>query len=322
MKKFLLRCLGFFAVLVIVAQVVGYVMDDFFGDFNNKRLDHRAPWIFQQEGQELDYVVLGSSRALNVIDINTIDSTLGTTGMNIASSGSSPAQNYLFLRRFHEHGNSFNTVIMNVDWSNFHSDSAYSYPFSDYAFMPLMSEGWVADIYYDEVSLWKYATWRTLPMMKYAEFNNKYPMWESLRHRHYEYSNELWDSTRGSHLLFDSVRNFWAMNPGSIHYFSDADEVDLKYFYTIADWCKEKNIQLICTTSPYTAYYMKKRDASPNFRGIDSVCRLKEIPYYNHSLIPLSRRKGVFRDHTHLNGHGGRKYSVYLAKVLRAEGVI
>ena len=88
---------------------------------------------------------------------------------------------------FHEQGNTFNTVIMNVDWSNFHSDSAYSYPFSDYAFMPLMSEGWVADLYYDEVPLWNYATWRALPVMKYAEFNNKYPFWESIRNRNFEY---------------------------------------------------------------------------------------------------------------------------------------
>jgi len=320
MKKFLLRTAAFTACFVLLAQVLGWLGDEEFGDFNNKHLDHRAPWIFQQHNQELDFVILGSSRALNILDVATFEQVSGKKGINIASAGSGFAQNYLHLRQFAEQGNTFNTIILNVDWSGFHSDSSYSYPFSDYAYMPLFEEDWIEDIYYDEVPLHSYLTWKTLPVMKYAEFNENYPIYQTLQNRDYVYQNAVWDSTKGSQLLFDSVANFPAKDTLKLSF--KPDPIDAKYFGMIVEYCKENNIKLLLYTAPYYEGYFVTRDCSEVFVGLDSVARANDLNHFPHYYNPIGIEKHLFRDYTHLNGEGAMRFSREFAEELVAIGAL
>lgn len=320
MKKFVIRTCIFVACIIVVFQVLGRMWDHHFSSFDNRYVDHKSPWIFQHQDQQYDYAIMGSSRALNVLDVLSIDAINGTRGVNIATAGSNFAANYLILQKYWEQGNRFNTLILNVDYSAFHADSSYSYPFADYAFLPISNVDYVDDIFYDQLPTWKYCMWKVAPFAKYVEYSSHYPFYDNIRYYGVRYENAVLDSTCGSDLLFDEEPEF--PEKTKIKRFLNPDEEDLKYFEKIIAFCNANEIKLVLYEAPYYEELYEYRNYEEISDSIGIMAADRGVVYYGLGRHPLSKDRSNFKDYTHLNGDGALKFSTSFAEMLKRDGLL
>jgi hypothetical protein len=320
MKHYIIRSGLFSLVLIVLFQVLGYVFDAQFSDFKNRSLDHRASWIFQQKDQQLDIVVLGSSRALNIIHVPTLEKDLNIKGVNVATSGSSLAQNYLILRQFFEAGNSSKTLLLNLDYSALTSDSSYTYPFQDYAFLPRFSEAWVSEVYKDEIPATKYWLWKIAPFLKYVEFNDRYPIYQTFANRNKGLDMAALDSTKGSELLFDVVQKFDTMELRKPVF--EPHQSDLDYLNKIVELSAQYDCQIVLYSPPFHQNILSTRDDSEIKKGIEDLAKQLGLPLYYKSESHMSGQDAMFKDNSHLNGAGALIFTREIGAELRAAGLL
>jgi hypothetical protein len=317
MKQFVIRIGLFLALIIVLMQALGLMLDSHFSKQTSKQLDHKSNWIFQQEDQSLDFVVLGSSRALNILDVLTMEEASDKKGINLATEGSSLAGNYLIFERFMRN-NTTDVVILNLDYSALHSDRSYSYAFADYAFAPLFSDDTVSAIYYDEIPTFKYYLWKVAPFMKYAEFNEHYPFYENVTNPDYEYRNHVLDSTKGSQLLYDpNYKNFNDRDTVTID--PTPNHIDLKYLQRIASFCNKRDIKLITYCSPYPAEIFQYSDFASQSEVIVKLAKELKFTYLDFSHNDIGKTRRYFRDWGHLNAQGALLFSKMLTLKMQDE---
>lgn len=275
-------------------------------------MEDKPFWVFTKTNQRYDYAIGGSSRAYNNADVITIDRALGRKGINIAFSGSGLAENYLTLYLFLKQGNKIKNYILQLDdWSLINPDSSFSYPFHEYYFFPYMNDGEVCTTIRENRPYIKYLVWKYLPFVKYSEFNNIFPLQNSLKR-----VPPVFDSLMGTGLLADRHKDDHDMNGEGRVMEHKLFRSNLKYLGKIIDLCKKENIGLYFYTAPiYNKFFEKlKRDECQ--ACVDSVIAGNKVRYFDFTLDPHFRDTALLYNETHLNMPGTILFSGILADSL------
>jgi hypothetical protein len=158
----------FFLILLIIA----FVADGYLGKKYSSNPAINANWVWQMQGQNLDYAVMGSSRVKSGFDVACIDSLTHKNGLNIGDHGIGIAEQYLLVNKFLR-ANKTKYLLLQVDYAAQNSED-YSYPFHDYNYFAYLGDTAVSRVMADKTGNIKYLFWKYIPGYKYAEFNSEY----------------------------------------------------------------------------------------------------------------------------------------------------
>ncbi len=316
MKKFLVQIALFVGIGIVLLNLVGWALDWHYGKLNNKYIKHKANWVFKKSGESYDYAVLGSSRAFNVVDINTIDSISGLSGINLGSGGAAYSQCYVLLEMFLRK-NEIKSLLLCLDYPSLNSDISYSYPFSDYAFLPQFEDDVVEEAFYDEVPLHKYFMYKFIKGSKYIEFNEKYPSYKNFLKVGKEENYEKLEKSMGTSLVDSSQLRDSAQNiTGRINPNFSVNPTDEKYLMKILSLCKRNNIRVAAYSAPYVrSFYLNKGYPAVQQkigRYTDSIGLL----WKDFTSSPLAAENSLFADKSHLNSRGAKLFARELAPLI------
>lgn len=270
--------------------------------------DHKQSWILNKTDEKYDYAVLGSSRVLNMVDIRSLDSAYGKKGINLGTSGTCYAENYILFSEFISK-NQVSTLILNVDEYSFNSEKSFSYPFHEYEFLNLSDK--YDEVFKDYIPGWKYYAWKVLPILKYSEYNHQY--------RLDYFPQEALNTTLGSELLADSSAHDNNIENKTSQ--SEMSQTDQKYFLKIIGLCDTKNINIILITTPLYTPANQARSVKPFLSYVNSISRSKNIPYYSFENLINSTDLRYFNDNTHTGSKGSIEYSKNLGTRLKSDKI-
>ncbi|MGW8121961.1 hypothetical protein ACV07N_04815 [Roseivirga echinicomitans] len=298
MKKFILLMTIFSTFVVLINYPMSYFLD------REYSLEKKQNWILSLKGNDYGYAVLGSSRVYNVFDINTFSACSNSQGVNIGSSGSSYAENFLLLREFLK-WNTIETLYLNVDEFSFNSDISYSDPFKEYIFLPMFSDNEVREIYADYLPSWKLTLWKWLPLTRYIEFNTKIK---------FESDFEIsWSDTGGTQLVEGDMEAVIDDDNEVKQY--DIDLRDDKYFRAILELCRNKDIEIILIKTPiFDSFYEKVDGTDLVNEYVNSVVNELGIQYFDYKGFFDSSNSDYFEDLTHTNSLGSVTYTKLLCE--------
>ncbi len=268
----------------------------------NFNTENKQNWVLKISDYNLDYAITGSSRVAYVIDVKSLDSTYNKKGINIGTSGSCFAEEYLVLSEFISK-NKISTLVLNTDELSFDSKKGYKYPFHDYEFLHLFDN--YNDVFFDYIPKWKYYLWKIIPITKYIEFNQRF----TIRNQ------SLQDNNMGSNLVNDTKQYKLLFLKGRQ---SQIKEMDAKYFFKIIDLCGRNKIKVILITTPI--YCTKEETNKSNFKHyIDSVSEKLKVKYYDFDRL-IEVKRSLFNDSTHTSSEGSIIYSRNLGRQLKIDG--
>lgn len=294
MYKFIKNTIYFILFIIALSYPLSIFITSNFNSYSKQN------WVLKIKNYNLDYAVLGSSRVYNMIDINSLDSTFKKKGINLGTSGSAYAENYIILSEFISK-NKISTLILNTDEYCFNSKNSYgSDPLHKYEFLPLFNK--YNDVFYDYIPKWKFYLWKIIPVTKYIEYNKQFNL----------DSRPLFDKNMGSNLMAVNTKNKKLIFKRHQTIISDLDK---KYFLKIIDLCEVNNIKLILITTPI---YNKnnKNDNSISKQYIKSISGKLNLNYYEFYDL-IKNNPDYFNDNTHTNKFGTIEYSINLGKKLR-----
>ena len=317
MKRFLKHITIFVGIGILVLNALGYALDLHFAQQNNKHIYHKANWVFKKNGEKLDYLVLGSSRAYNVLDVNTIDKTANLNGINLGESGAAYAESYVLLEHFLR-TNKTNLVLLSLDYSSLNSQESFSYPFADYAFLPQFYEDSVEPVFKDYLPIYKYWMFKYISVSKYIEFNSKYPFYDNFKNLGFQQDYANMEESKGSKLVNKNqrVEGFNVEKMEELTGKVEFNKLDLKYLRKIVQLCESNGIELLCYSAPlYKDLYLARGYENIN-NQIGLLAEDWHLEWNDYSFISLSQQKEYFADNSHLNEKGAIIFSKQLARTI------
>ena len=298
MKKFVLLVVSFSTFLILTNYPISYFFDDKYS------LDEKQSWILSLKGNDYEYAVLGSSRVYNIFDINTFSDCSNTKGVNIGSSGSSYAENFLLLREFLK-WNTIDSLYLSVDEFSFNSEISYSDPFKEYMFLPMFSDNMVKEIYADYLPPWKLTLWKWLPLTKYIEFNSEIKFKSSL--------NDSWLETGGTELVEGEMKNTILEKKEFKQYVIDPR--DEKYFKAILQLCSSKNIKTVLIKTPiFDEFFKNVQGAKEIDQYVITVANELGLQFFDYKDFFDSSNSKYFKDVSHTNSLGSITYTRLLCE--------
>lgn len=269
-------------------------------------------WAIKKEKLELDYVILGSSRAENQIDIKELNKLTTKRGLNLGRNGVGLADNYLILHHFLKK-NTTKEIILQVDQFCFNPHESFTYPFSDYLFVPFIEDSITSNVILNKSGFIKYVFWKYIPFIKYAEFNSEYKFF-SIKNDYGKNCQSNFD--KFGYSVPSTKRKFADFVNGVLidHRFKEGQLVKnkiplklepLNYFHKINNLAKSKDIKLSIFMSPIHPKFTNSRtDFLPFCERIDSLSKSMALPYYNYNSWKITNPDYFFSDFTHLNAEG------------------
>ncbi len=316
MKRFVTRSLLFLLLVYVLSIVLSWAYTVLFTD--HKSDQSKKNWVLLRSGDSCDYATIGSSRVFHMINVPLLNKLTGKKGINIGNSGSSYADNYALLLKYLER-NHIKTLVLNADEFCFNSTKHYTYPFKDFQYMPYFFEDSINLVYKENVPVWKYYLWSTVPLSRYIEFNEYYDLgslaWLTVQKQICAY-----DTTAGTELLTNlKYRKFAAADTTGIHPEKFVvDRKDLRYFYKIINLCKSKGIEVILVTPPIYCKGMYAKESRLKIaQFIEGLAKEQKLYYVNYYEAQGFCNVLYFRDLTHTNYLGTNIFTRYLAKELK-----
>jgi len=296
MGRFIKRISIFFGLLIFISYPISVFISKNFNTYTKQN------WILQTKGRTFDYAALGSSRVANIIDINTIDGICGTQGINIGTSGSNYAENLYLLDNFIKR-NKINHIILNVDEFSFNSKKSFGgYTFHYFEFLQNLGNNEYAEIFKDYIPNWKYYLYKTVPITKYLEFNDRYTL--------KTHNKPALDKNKGTNLKNNSDNAVILSKKRHI----GIDSLDVKYFNRILKLCNKNDINVILCTTPI---HSKPNPNSTYLKYIKENSMTQTFDYYSYSEIFAFTNQAYFNDATHTNIIGSLEYSKNLGEKLK-----
>jgi hypothetical protein len=302
MKKFLLKSLAF-ALILLTATIA---VSSFFSFVAQKNRQEKIFWIQSKKDQNYKFAFLGSSRVLNMVDINYLESVWGGQGINLGTAGSGLADNYLTLYSLLKNGNKVDNLFLQIDEQSLNPSQGFGYPFHENWYFDTLGSKAGDETYLDQSGKTKYLTWKYLPPVRYIEFNNPYKeLFLGLFSKKMDF-----DKSGGSELLEKKYIEKWNIRPKVWQVEDDGK----KYFEKIISLARENNINLIIYTAPYPV----ERNYNDSYKEITSyiknVASKNGLPYLDLRNTPLSKERLLFRNLEHLDKNGTLIFCQQLAQ--------
>lgn len=296
------------SLLTLIVVCLLLPLDRYYGHFYRTNLDlcNKTLWILNHQEMHFQDAFIGSSRVLNMIDLNLYHDKTGRTCINLGTSGTGFGENYLILRKFIEQGNSIDTLFVQVDIFGLDSKNRFSYPFHDYQYMPWLHEKFVQEVYKDHVPFHSYLLWKYVPYAKYLEFNNQYDLYKTVAGG-YICRESGFDPSYGSLLKGDEgLIDVRMLEETSCK----VDSIDLKYFKVLVKYALSKQIKVVLYQAPVHLDWQKtelKRDEV--LATFSTFAEQEKLPYYPFDQWPYMQEDRYFRDYTHLNKIGTSQFT-------------
>lgn len=290
MKKFILNL-----NLVIITSIIFLVIFGYFLEYRfSKDVSDRFIWQRKITNKSYDYAFIGSSRTMNMIDINLIDSVFTTEGINLGLGGVEYRTLYMVLYSFLEYqNNKIKEIYIQVDPFMLYKDSVYNKPLYDHYFYSISNNEEIYDCFDNKTKIWFY---RHFPILKYIEFNKVY----NLTHffRSFSESSPL-DKSKGSDIIYETSK----FNPTfkQTTYTSKLDIENFNYLKKILRICLENNIKPVLYTAPIYNFEEYYEVRYPDFKNLMKILsNNSKISYFDYVNI-FSQQKNMFKDIKHLN---------------------
>ena len=298
--KTLFKNIGIF---ILVLELIGYPISLYIS--NHFHTYSKMNWILKQQNLQFDYAVLGSSKIDININIKTLNDSWGGRGINIGTSGSGYAENYIVLKEFLSK-NKINKLILNFDITCFNSKLHLTYPFHDYLMLHLFNK--YPDVFYDNITIWKYYLWNIIPISRYIEFNEEFFLKDNeTKELDNTFGSELNDTrNKDFNLKFKKIR-------------IKITESDKKYFMKILQLCNDKKIKVIFIEPPiynnFFKYLFSNYASYSNFTH--SEPNQLQIKCFKYKNLINSSDSNYFYNYSHLNKQGALIYSQNLGLELK-----
>lgn len=305
MRTLILKFISFSVIILVLLKF----LDQYYTTYlsNHKNLCEKPNWILNHSNQSFDLAFEGNSRVYNMIDINLIEKKTGQISINLGLTGSNYAENYLVLDQFYKAGNRIKNLVIQIDLHSLNSNSL-SYPFHNFFYMHLMKDSIVSEVFKDYTSYYKYNMWKSIPFIRYMEFNNRFILYKMLKGGFECKKSDEFDETKGSVLV--SGRVFKSEN--SIYAYRTINKTDVKYLEKIIDFASKNKINVVMYTAPI---YYKCLPYQLNYNEIIQKARMiaanRGIHYFDFSekTNPLCKDQHNFYDDVHMNSIGVKKFS-------------
>lgn len=104
------------AKILVLLLVILTVLDLIYTSVHYQaRKRTKIHWVMNMHDQQLDYIVLGSSRVLFHVDADLINGTTGLNGYNLGDSDYELSEMHLILKKFFANGNRVKQIFLQVD---------------------------------------------------------------------------------------------------------------------------------------------------------------------------------------------------------------
>jgi len=293
MRTFLIKSFLFAAAALLAIQLVGGV----FNFLGQKNKQEKINWILSKKDQKYDFAFLGSSRVLNMVDINYLQNTWQIKGINLGTASSDFSDNYLTLYEFYKNGNHANNIFLQVDEQSLDPKQGFGYSFHEQWFFNFLGDKIVDEVYLDNSGKNKYLAWRYLPFLRYMEFNNPYKeLILGLIKKKIDY-----DSTSGSELM-DSIDHQGQGAPANKKSW-EVSPAGKKYLEKIISLAREHESNVILYTAPY---YKVHNDNLTNAIEdyIIRTAHKNSLVFLNFRNSELAQHWEYFRNEAHLDKAG------------------
>ena len=272
----------------------------------------KVNWIFAMEDRRLDFIVLGSSRAYHSVDIATVASAVNGTGVNLGLNGAAYPEVALVLERFLAR-NQVRRIALEVDPFGF-DPRWLNDQFHPYLYLPYIDEALIADGLQREFGA-RAVAWRWVPLLKYAEFNERIGLRSVLELAHHPPAE--WDEW-GSRLSAGRLSDAAVRAIRDTAYAIDAGRV--RAFERILDVAAAHGVSVTLFMAPqYTAAARAVTNRDQILAYYRDLARRRGITLLVFDDPSIEGDASLFIDGEHLNREGAMKFSALLGASLRAE---
>ena len=298
MKKFLLKCLFFFLILLVITSGCDYLIDDILKNSDNMKYKR---WRSLSEPINAEVLIVGSSRASHHVDPSIIDSILHVDSYNIGITGGPIELSDAAWKIYRSHNKKKPSLVLcNIDflWLGTYPISNMKtnyYPYyRDSCFSAVIKE------------LDPPLTELYIPGVKYIGARKL--IIDNLRR-----SNLDPDSL--TYIRKGAVLTSWKYREGSIypparHFKKSKKRVGL--LENFLGECRNEGIQVIFFKSPIQQVaYKDFSGIDRSFALIDSLAATWQIPVLDYT--DMTDDSFYYTDPMHLNYKGARLLSVRLA---------
>ena len=261
--------------------------------------------------ENYDTIVLGASHGRSAINPYKLDEKLSCNSLNVCIPNETIKDSYYLLQEA-ARTNDIKTVILDIDyqyWYGLKENNYFSTFIYDQLSLSSVKAKYFTDNLLDEdfrVALTRWAGYSYL--IKNAKSNLK----TKLTKDYFDYSIECVDNRDGGgpylgkgffyRQKLDEDSGFGEFKAISF----DADGVDketVEIFRKIVKYCKDKNIRLVCATSPITPSMLTCGDYGKVTEYFTSLCEEQDVEYYDFNLIKDDVLDFEDTDYVDYDGH-------------------
>lgn len=289
MKKFCRYILGF--VLIIVASL--YLVDFIYTEIYKRGIPrNKARYTLLLKDQTFDYVFMGSSRVENSIVTSEIEEITKKRAINLGAQGADFDDVYLFLRLLLANNNTLKNVCIQMDGSYINSIDSQILKSQ---LIPYITSNSILEDHMKENEN-DFNKLKYIPFYKYAKNDYSVGFREVLMTLVKKKSK--FDFADG----FVPLQGF--MNRSDKSIFPDTIKENNQSVDKIVKLCNERHINLLFFCAPYCSNLENKKFTKlleqrvPNFKDYST----------------LFKNDSLFRDCSHLNEIGAKKFTAIFAK--------
>ena len=145
MKKLGINIFLLVTIYLLICFPLSILYENYFK--NNLDLSLKPNWILAKKNQHFDFAVLGSSRVINLVDVQAIEQKNKNQGINLGSSGTGLPETFLLLNQFLKNGNTIDTLFLEINPNLLNAEMSFSLPFHPYHYFQFIHQLEVAEVY-------------------------------------------------------------------------------------------------------------------------------------------------------------------------------
>ncbi len=307
MKKFLIRLIVFFAIVLSICSTLDYIIE------KGLRKTNVSPYLVWNKIYDskinADMIFSGSSKTYVELCPQIFDSILKLNSYNLALDGWTFNMQYCRFKIYLQHNNNLKYIIQNVDFGIFEErNDLFNFPqFLPYLHDTLLkntTDLYIGKLTFSEmyVPLFKYNNQFNAMNLGIKSFFSKNKNIED-KNKGYNPNDKTWDS---------SFHKFVIEHPNGLN--REINPLDIKNFEDFLITCKQKNIKVILEFPPQ--YYESITMVNNRQEILDKISEFAikyNCIYLNYLNDSLCTNKKYFYNSQHLNKLGSEIFSTHLA---------
>jgi hypothetical protein len=306
MKKFILKGILFFLVMVSVAYSLDYAISSGLKQMQDYRFQTWNDIVNSKINA--DVIVMGNSRAFSHYVPSVFDSVLQVNSYNLGIGGHPFNVQYLRYKLYEEHNTKPALIIQNIDFLTlnqsvighereqifpFVSDCILRNNLQDYGFT-------FGEIYFP---LYRYFGYPMVIKNGLFEFFGFKHYNSQSSYKGYRPETGNWDDTE--------LNKLKTIEP-------DMNPVTIRLFDEFLSHCKMNNIQVVLVNSPIYYKATLKLNHKEQYNSlIKGFSKKYNIPYFDYTNDPICNDSTLFHVAVHLNQQGAEKFSTKLANDIK-----